>query len=62
MTLKSKSTGNFKQSRFSLTITNPDDAKVIDKFKDICKKQKKRYTTVALSLFREYIDDYKASR
>jgi hypothetical protein len=49
-------------SRFSLTIVNKDDVIVIEDFKEICKKQKKRYTQVALQLFREYIDDYKATR
>ena len=49
-------------SRFSLTIVNKDDVIVIEDFKEICKKQKKRYTQVALKLFRQYIEDYKATR
>ena len=62
MTVKIKSNEATKQSRFSLTIINESDIKIIEEFKDICKKQKKRYTNVALNLFREYIDDYKAIR
>ena len=49
-----------RHSRFSLTTVNKNDVTVIEDFKGICKKQKKRYTQVALNLFREYIDDYKA--
>ena len=49
-------------SRFSLTAVNKDDVTVIEEFKRIYKKQQKRYTQVALKLFREYIDDYKATR
>ncbi|MGD0885215.1 MAG: hypothetical protein ABSA46_10170 [Thermodesulfovibrionales bacterium] len=53
---------DMKQTRFSLTIIDNNDASVVREFKDICKKQKKRYTNVALSLFRDYIEDYKATR
>ena len=53
---------NTPHSRFSLTIISSDDVKIVNEFKEICKKQRKRYTSVALKLFREYVDDYKATR
>ena len=62
MAEKTKAVEVFKQSRFSLTILDPNDEKIINEFKNICKKQKKRYTSVALRLFCEYIEDYKATR
>ena len=60
--IRNEKNDSTKQIRFSLTVIDEDDIKTIDEFKEICKKQKKRYTGIALKLFREYIDDYKALR
>ena len=60
--IRNEKNDSTKQIRFSLTVIDEDDIKTIDEFKEICKKQKKRYTSIALKLFREYIDDYKALR
>jgi hypothetical protein len=62
MNKKPQKENDIKQTRFSLTIIDDNDASIVKEFKDICKKQKKRYTNVALSLFRDYIEDYKATR
>ena len=62
MTEKTQLKSNTKQARFSLTILNGEDIKIVNEFKEICKKQRKRYTSVALKLFQEYIEDYKATR
>jgi hypothetical protein len=60
--IRNEKNDSTKQIRFSLTVIDEDDIKTIDEFKEICKKQKKRYTSIVLKLFREYIDDYKALR
>lgn len=48
--------------RFALTLTKSEDWNIVTEFKEICKKQKKRYTRVILAFMQEYIDDYKATR
>ena len=48
--------------RLNLTITTELDKEIVEEFKQICKKQRKRYTKVAIELFKAYIDDYKATR
>lgn len=54
--------GNTNGYRFSLTITGEEERQIVEEFKFVCKKQKKRYTRIALTLFKEFIDVYHATR
>jgi len=51
-----------KVKRFSLALISKDSEQIVKEFKEICKKEKKRYSNTILYLLKDYNNDYKAVR